>query len=154
MPRELDDEALAEGSAHQARASAARDDGEARFGRRAEDRGRLGRAAWEGDTERLHAMDRGVRGVKLSGEFVKGDLAVRAGEQGTLLGRGHCGGTLGARNVNSEFRIPKPERSPNSEIRRLELLRAWVVRPSGLGFPSGFGLLISDFRLNGSMRED
>src|SRR5437867_12260441 len=53
-----------------------------------------------------------------------------------------------------EIRIPKPERSPNSEIRRREFRTGCVVRPSGFGFLSDFGLRNSDFRFRGSMRED
>src|SRR5881397_1353297 len=52
-----------------------------------------------------------------------------------------------------EFRIPKPERSPNSEFRRRELRRGSGLRPSGFGFLSDFGLRNSDFRFRGSMRE-
>src|SRR5213593_1018745 len=53
-----------------------------------------------------------------------------------------------------EIRIPKPERSPNSEIRRREFRTGCVLRPSGFGFLSDFGLRNSDFRFRGSMRED
>ena len=55
-------------------------------------------------------------------------------------------------NLNSEFRSPKPERSPNSEFRRRQRRTPFSLRPSGFGFLSGFGLRISDFRFRGSTR--
>ena len=48
-------------------------------------------------------------------------------------------------NPNSEARIPKPERNPNSEFRRRSARTGWSVRTSGFGFLSGLGLRISEF---------
>src|SRR5436309_7352856 len=56
-------------------------------------------------------------------------------------------------NVKFEFRIPKPERSPNFRNPKARLRTGCGLRPSGFGFLSDFGLRASDFRFRGSMRE-
>src|SRR5438093_11195201 len=53
--------------------------------------------------------------------------------------------TVSPLKLKSEFRSPKPERSPNSEVRRRKLRTCCGLRPSGFGFLSDFGLRISDF---------
>src|SRR5437867_4783580 len=59
------------------------------------------------------------------------------------------GGDPLPRSLNSEFRIPKLERRPNSEFRRREPRTRYSLRHSGFGFLSDFGLRISVFSFRG-----
>ena len=85
VAREINDQAVADGSARKARARAARNDRHARLRRRLDDGAGLVRAAGKRHGQRLDLVNRRVRGVELARQIVKGDFANRRLQRGQLL---------------------------------------------------------------------
>ena len=85
VAREINDEAVADGSARKTRSRAARNDRYPRLRRRLDDGAGLVRAAGKRHGQRLDLVNGRIRGVELARQIVKSDLANRRVQRGQLL---------------------------------------------------------------------
>ncbi len=89
VPGEIDDQPIANRSPGESRAGAPGNDRHARLRRRLDDGTGLGRAIRKGHRQWHNLVRRGVRGVELPRQIVKGDLAICRVQRGHLLGGHH-----------------------------------------------------------------
>ena len=92
VARKIHDKTLADRSAGKPRAGPARDYRDARMRRCGNDGAGLPWAAGERHCQRHDLIWRGVRGVQLAGEIIKGNIAVGGAQGGQLLCGHHAGG--------------------------------------------------------------
>ena len=77
VSRKIDNQSFADRVADQTRARTARDNRNARIGRRANDTACLLRASWKGRANRFDLINRRIRRVKLSRQVIKPNVATR-----------------------------------------------------------------------------
>ena len=85
VAREINDEAVADGSARKTRSRAARDDRHARLRRRPDDGTGIVRVGGKRHGQRLDLVNGRVCGVELTRQIVKSDVANRRLQSGQLL---------------------------------------------------------------------
>ena len=85
VAREINDEAVADGSARKTRSRAARNDRYTRLRRRLDDGAGIVRAGGKRHGQRLDLVNRRIRGVELTRQIVKSDVANRRLQRGQLL---------------------------------------------------------------------
>src|SRR2546423_7324525 len=89
VPREINDEPLANGAAYEARAGPAWNHLNPGMGGSLDYGAGLTGVARKSDCQGFDLVNRGVSCVKVAGERIKRDLTVRGGEERLLLRRGH-----------------------------------------------------------------